>query len=174
MTDAEEAPEVEEIVSDEEEEKVQEGDNDHKGKLNKNEKKARKVMAKLGLKSLTGVNRVVIKKSREIMFVIKDPEVMKSPSSDTYIIFGEAKIEDLTHQAASQAAKQFSSLASQAEKKTVASSDKPSGSTDDSGLSASDIELVMAQANVTREQAIAGLKKNDGDIVNTIMELTVA
>jgi hypothetical protein len=29
------------------------------------------------------------------LFVIAKPEVYKSPASDTYVIFGEAKIEDI-------------------------------------------------------------------------------
>jgi hypothetical protein len=32
----------------------------------------------------------------QILFVINTPDVFKSPASDTYIIFGEAKIEDLS------------------------------------------------------------------------------
>ncbi len=43
----------------------------------------------------------------QILFVITKPDVFKSPASDTYIIFGEAKIEDLSAQAQSQAAEQF-------------------------------------------------------------------
>lgn len=35
----------------------------------------------------------------QILFVINTPDVFKSPASDTYIIFGEAKIEDLSAQA---------------------------------------------------------------------------
>lgn len=42
---------------------------------------------------------------------------------------------------------------------------------DASGVESKDIELVMAQVNCTRAQAVAALKKNDGDIVNAIMEL---
>ena len=38
-------------------------------------------------------------------------------------------------------------------------------------MEAKDIDLVMAQVNCTRAQAVAALKKNDGDIVNAIMEL---
>jgi len=34
-----------------------------------------------------------------------------------------------------------------------------------------DIRLVMSQTGVTREKAIAALRKHDGDIVNAIMEL---
>jgi nascent polypeptide-associated complex subunit alpha len=39
--------------------------------------------------------------------VISKPDVFKSPASDTYIIFGEAKIEDLSAQAQTAAAEQF-------------------------------------------------------------------
>ena len=43
----------------------------------------------------------------QILFVIQKPDVLKSPNSDTYVIFGEAKIEDLSAQASAQAAEQF-------------------------------------------------------------------
>ena len=39
--------------------------------------------------------------------MIQKPDVLKSPNSDTYVIFGEAKIEDLSAQANAQAAEQF-------------------------------------------------------------------
>jgi nascent polypeptide-associated complex subunit alpha len=44
---------------------------------------------------------------------------------------------------------------------------------DDSGLEAKDIELVMAQANVSRKKAVKALKENDNDIVNSIMALSI-
>jgi nascent polypeptide-associated complex subunit alpha len=44
---------------------------------------------------------------------------------------------------------------------------------DDSGLEAKDIELVMAQATVSRKRAVKALKENDNDIVNSIMALSV-
>lgn len=37
----------------------------------------------------------------QILFVIQAPDVFKSPNSDTYVIFGEAKIEDLSAQVGS-------------------------------------------------------------------------
>ena len=40
---------------------------------------------------------------------------------------------------------------------------------DEDGVSATDIDLVMSQTSVTRAQAVAALKKNKGDIVNSIM-----
>jgi len=39
------------------------------------------------------------------LFVISEPEVYKSPAADTYIIFGEAKIEDVTSTLRDAAAK---------------------------------------------------------------------
>jgi len=68
------------------------GDTQGKGKQSRSEKKARKAMSKLGLKSVPGVSRVTIRKSKNILFVINRPDVYKSPASDTYIVFGEAKV----------------------------------------------------------------------------------
>lgn len=63
-----------------------------KAKQSRSEKKARKAMSKLGLKTVAGVKRVTIRKSKNILFVINKPDVFKSPASDTYIVFGEAKV----------------------------------------------------------------------------------
>ena len=52
-------------------------------------------MSKLGLKQIAGVSRVTIRKSKNILFVINRPDVYKSPASDTYIVFGEAKVCEL-------------------------------------------------------------------------------
>ncbi|CAN0557115.1 unnamed protein product, partial [Ectocarpus sp. 8 AP-2014] len=78
-----------------------------KNKQSRGEKKARKIMSKLGLKPVTGVSRVTIRKSKNILFVIQKPDVYKNPASDTYIVFGEAKIEDLSQQAQMEAAQKF-------------------------------------------------------------------
>jgi hypothetical protein len=43
----------------------------------------------------------------QILFVITKPDVFKSPASETYIIFGEAKIEDYNSQAQAAAVEQF-------------------------------------------------------------------
>merc|ERR1712023_414129 len=78
-----------------------------RGKQSRSEKKSRKAMQKLGMKPVPGIMRVTVKKSKSILFVISKPDVFKSPASDTYIIFGEAKIEDLSAQAQTAAAEQF-------------------------------------------------------------------
>ena len=44
---------------------------------------------------------------------------------------------------------------------------------DEAGLEEKDIELVVNQAAVTRAKAVKALKRNNNDIVNAIMDLTM-
>merc|ERR1711957_881479 len=76
-------------------------------KQNRNEKKSRKAMQKLGMRPVQGVLRVTVKKSKNVLFVINKPDVFKSPTADTYVVFGEAKSEDLSSASQAAAAKQF-------------------------------------------------------------------
>ena len=141
---------------------------------NRSEKKARKTIQKLGMRAVTGINRVAIKKSKNILFVISKPDVFKSPSSDTYVIFGEAKIEDLSAQQQAQAAQQFRKPeGSSAPTSAPAAPADDDEEVDETGVEAKDIELVMSQAGTTRSKAVKALKNNDNDIVNAIMELTM-
>lgn len=161
------------------------GDEDSTGsksKQSRGEKKARKIMSKLGLKQVAGVSRVTIRKSKNILFVINKPDVYKNPASDTYIVFGEAKIEDLSQQAQMEAAKSFQNAQAAAPSEMGASGttghapipeEEEDDEIDETGVEAKDIELVMSQANVSRSKAVKALKNNDNDIVNAIMELTM-
>uniref|UniRef100_A0A665TC23 NAC-A/B domain-containing protein n=2 Tax=Echeneis naucrates TaxID=173247 RepID=A0A665TC23_ECHNA len=150
-------------------------------KQSRSEKKARKAMSKLGLKPVHGVTRITIRKSKSILFVISRPDVFKSPASDIYIVFGEAKIEDLSQQAHKAAAEKFkvpvtsSPLAPPVPPSLTIKeeSEEEEEEVDEGGLEQRDIDLVMAQANVSRAKAIRALKHNKNDIVNAIMELTM-
>lgn len=152
-----------------------------KAKQSRGEKKARKIMSKLGLKPVQGVNRVTIRKSKNILFVINNPDVYKNPHSDTYIIFGEAKIEDLSQQAQVAAAEKFkapeaTSAAGEASGATTSVApiaEEDEEEVDETGLNEKDIELVMQNAQVARSKAIRALKDNNMDVVNAIMELTM-
>merc|ERR1712039_891997 len=88
------------------------------GKANRAEKKSRKAMGKLGLKPVPGIVRVTVKKSKNILFVISQPDVHKAPNSDIYIVFGEAKIEDLSAQAQASAAQQFAGDSAKADEES--------------------------------------------------------
>lgn len=162
----------------------------------RNEKKARKSIAKLGLVKIPGITRVTLRRPKNILFVINQPEVYKSPSSNTHIVFGEAKIEDLNSQAQVSAAQQLAAQEAHNHsghdhshdhshdtgkaKATESSDDKKDDDEDDdgeeldaTGLEDKDIELVMTQASVSRNKAIKALKENDNDIVNSIMALSM-
>lgn len=68
-------------------------DHENKGdgkKSSRGEKKFKKAMTKLGMKPVSGINRVTIKKAKSLLLYIDDPEILKNPGSDnSYIIFGK-------------------------------------------------------------------------------------
>merc|ERR1711997_1263596 len=113
----------------------------------------------------------------------------KNPNGDTYVVFGEAKIEDMSQQAQMEAASKFrgddptSAMPTEMGGQGTAAAVKPpipeaddeddDEAVDESGVESKDIELVMSQANVSRKRAVNALKNNDNDIVNAIMELTM-
>merc|ERR1711934_1321003 len=100
-----------------------------KGKQSRSEKKSRKAMQKLGMKPVPGIIRVTVKKSKNTLFVIKEPDVFKTSSDNpkspaTYIVFGKAEIE--------------------------AREGDDDGDEDAGDLDENDIELVVKQAGVTK------------------------
>merc|ERR1712176_330852 len=138
---------------------------------NRNEKKARKAMTKLGMKPVPGILRVTVKKSKNVLFAINKPDVFKSSNAETYVIFGEAKSEDQTGASQAAAAKQFQQQAA-ATPAMPEMEDASGGSdeaVDETGLDPKDIELVTSQAGCSRPKAVQALKDNDGPLVKRIM-----
>merc|ERR1712178_438962 len=154
-----------------------------KGKQSRSEKKSRKAMQKLGMKPVPGIIRVTVKKSKNILFVIKEPDVFKTSSDNpkspaTYVVFGKAEIEDLSAQATSAAVEQFKApgagldaATDDAPKVDIADGDDD-GDEDPGDLDENDIELVVKQAGVSKAKAIKALKQNENDVVNAIMALS--
>lgn len=121
------------------------------------------------------------------MFVVSQPDVYKNSGSDTYIVFGDAKVEDLNSQANSSASQQFKDaeanfLAQQHQAQKLQAEtevdndddDAPEleeivGEVDEQGVESKDIELVMEQAGVSRAEAVKALRNHQNDIVNAIM-----
>ncbi len=130
------------------------------------------MVEKLGLIAVPGVNRVTMKKSKNLLLVIATPDVYKSPTADTYVVFGECKIADTSRQQAPQQnfAAPAAARAPVPQAAAAAEDDEP---VDETGVEAKDIELVMGQAGCSRGAAVKALKANDNDIVNAIMELTM-
>lgn len=175
-----ECPELEEENGDE---TPEEG----RSKLSRNEKKARKVILRHGLKQMPNIVRVIIRKNKHVVFVVPKPDVYKSLASDTYVIFGEAKIEDLSSQAQSAAAQRFTSAmaaAASAQPRTEdagragavadegAKRQDAEEVVDESGVDPRDIDLVVSQVECSRAKAVAALRENNNDIVEAIIQLS--
>ncbi|GMM50852.1 Egd2 protein [Starmerella bacillaris] len=156
----------------------------------KNQKKALKALKGSGIKKVEGINRVIIRKGDGTTFIVADPEVYRTPNG-SYIVLGEPstqedvskQLEALTSQASAAAEADKSpesieaDLAANAEKLKEANAaeeeDIPDDQVDTTGLDADTIAMVQDQGNVSKAKAVAALRANNGDLVNTLMQLTV-
>jgi len=115
-----------------------------------------------------------------MLFVIASPDVYKSPNSETYIVFGEAKIEDMSQQAQLAASSQLggsgggglSSIGKTAKPPADDDEDVPDlepadeGEVDETGVDPKDIDLVVQQVGCSRGKAVRALKESGGDLIN--------
>jgi nascent polypeptide-associated complex subunit alpha len=147
----------------------------------RSERKARKALLTLGLKKVPNITRVTLRRPKNILFVLASPDVYKSSNSDCYIVFGEAKIEDMNSQAQQQAAQSVGAV-SGLENSGIGGEgddddddDMPDleapeeGPVDETGVDPKEVELVMAQVNCSRAKAVRVLKESGGDLINAIM-----
>ncbi|KTW27433.1 hypothetical protein T552_02411 [Pneumocystis carinii B80] len=147
------------------------------------EAKARKQILKHGLKQVPGVVRVTLSRPKNILILICNPDVYKHPNSNTYIVFGQVKVEDISSQEQLNAAQQLADSTIQNTKESIVSCTAANiketpyieevVDLDETGLQPKDIELVMDQTKVSRPRAIKALKENNGDIVNAIMSIAI-
>lgn len=150
--------------------------------VSKQEKKALKHLKGTGIKPVTNISRVVLRKRGGVTLVIDQPSVYRTPNN-AFIVFGEPRVQeqDIAKQLAALtgkdgAASTQTSESIQADLEAAASSkpvdDDDGGDDDGEGLDAETIKIIMDQANCSRAKAIKALRKNNSDIVNAIMELT--
>lgn len=145
-------------------------------KQSRAERKTKKAMMKLGLTTVEGINRVVLRKDKTLLFVVPNPEVFRK--GDTWVVLGEARVEDPNQRAREMAAKKMAEqqavkTPAKAVPTTISEEEEEGDNVPADGVEEKDIELVMQQAGCTRAKAIAALKTNGNDIVNAIMELTI-
>ena len=146
------------------------------GKTSRGDKKTRKLVQKLGLTPIPDTVRRVVMKQSDRLIAFDQPDVYHL--GNTYVVFGDAKVEDL-NQAMKEAhsASQFRSAPpnpqSTGTDETDANKETEGEDENNEEYPAKDIEMCMSQANCSREKAIETLKKNNGDVVNSIMELSV-
>ena len=167
-------------------------DDDHSshddGELNpakkgsKGEKKFKKAMEKMGLKSVSGINRVTIKKGKAFVISIDDPDVWKSPGNESaYIIFGKPNLDGM--QGGQNEMSQFTNPINpegqenkpeNVEAASEAKTEEQPATEDlsEEGLSPDNIKMVMEYAKCSKAEAIRALRETNDDSVNAIMKLT--
>merc|ERR1712050_364227 len=91
---------VEEIGKDaqsgsDKEEEMPELENQEGPKLNRGEKKCRKALMKLGMKQFSGITRVTMRSRDGGIFVINEPEVLRSTDGDgnSFVCFGQIEVD---------------------------------------------------------------------------------
>jgi nascent polypeptide-associated complex subunit alpha len=126
-------------------------------------------MMKLGLEQLDDVQRVTLKNNRRITFVINNPDVFKSPQAETYVIFGEAKAEDMAAQAAAaMQAFKAEAPAAGAEATEAAEAAAPAADAeeeedvDESGIEAKDIRACHDASERVPRQGCQGVEGEPG------------
>jgi len=169
--------------------------NNQPKKQSRSEKKAKKAILKLGLKSVPNCFRVTIKKGNDLLFVISEPEVYRNSGDNTYVIFGEAKIDEIGKKDWEGMADQFADEGGITDMGDFGEPDddvppplveEPKTNVDNKtttttpaaeeriefGVPSKYIDLVLEQLkSVPREVAANALKETSNDIVSAILKL---
>jgi nascent polypeptide-associated complex subunit alpha len=151
-------------------------------KQNKGERKVRKAITKLGMVQIPGVNRVTVRQKDAYIFVVKDPEVFKgADGGNTFIIFGELTFEEpdkniskenLTklQQTAGEEVKKEATA--QKEEQKVEVVEDTNEVVSEVGIDPEHITMLTDQfKDVPRNKILKVLKKNNNDIVQSILDL---
>ncbi|KZV41652.1 nascent polypeptide-associated complex subunit alpha-like protein 2 [Dorcoceras hygrometricum] len=139
-------------------------------------------MLKLGMKPVTGVSRVTIRRTKNPTGVVFHLETrcIQDPEFRDLCHFRRVKDRGFELSIA-QAAQQFRmpDMGSVMAKSGMGAAtaghvhvDDEEEEVDETGVEARVIDLVMTQAGVSRAKAVKALKTHDGEIVSAIMELT--
>merc|ERR1712159_740243 len=144
-------------------------------KASRGEKKFKKSLTKMGMKQVTGINRVTLKTNKNFVLYIEDPDILKSPEN-SYVIFGEAKFLDFTNNLAGEKAQNLAKKTDEAQIKEtkqevetkVVEEDGEEETEEASDLPEESITQLMEYSGCSRAKAIKYLKKTNGDIVEAI------
>ncbi len=200
-------PVIEEIHDKEEVEKKEEEDEEldsddeagDKGgeeggkKLTRSEKKVKKAFLKIGMKPLSGITRVTLKRRDKIVFYVDTPEILKSGTSEnSYVILGELKMLDQgagpggaggfkpdvheTHAHAGHDHSAHGPVKEEGEKEEPKAEKvdviEDEANIDTEGLNPDNIEMVMQHSSCTKAQAVRALREANGDLVTAVMKVS--
>ena len=148
---------------------------------------------KLGMKQFAGITRVTLRKRDGYIFVINEPEVLKSAEGgNSFVCFGEIKVDDPQQRLQQHEAKKFAESqvaaagAATAEADTGKVEEKPAKkgkkgkkkeedegeAANEEGITPGHINMVMEHTGCTRNEAIGALRESGDDMINAVMKLT--
>nr|UXY88153.1 nascent polypeptide-associated complex subunit alpha-like protein 1 [Cryptomonas curvata] len=58
------------------------------------EKRIQKALESFSYQKIIGINKISFNKTKNTIFIINNPDIFKSSVNNSYLIFGEAKIEN--------------------------------------------------------------------------------
>merc|ERR1712045_435952 len=174
------------------EEEMPELENQEGPKLNRGEKKCRKALMKLGMKQFAGITRVTLRKRDGYIFVINEPEVLKSAEGgNSFVCFGEIKVDDPQQRLQAHEAQKFAEhqaahaagTAHQDEHEQTKVEEKPAKkgkkkeedegeAANEEGITPGHINMVMEHTGCTRNAAIEALRESGDDMINAVTKLT--
>jgi len=135
------------------------------------------------MKQFAGVTRVTLRKRDGLIFVVNDPEVLRSDGDGkSFAVFGELKLEDPNTRLQQAEAKKFAEsqlAAAQAQAAAKAAAPKKEEGKageetplSEEGLTKGHIDMVMEHTSCARNDAIRALRETNDDMINAVMKLT--
>merc|ERR1712127_1141393 len=157
-----------------EEDDMPELENQDGSTLNRGEKKCRKALIKIGMKQYNGVTRVTLRRRDGLIFVVNDPEVLRSDGDGkSFAVFGELKMEDPNTRMQQAEAKKFEDKSAvQAQASAAPKKADSDEKVDESGITSQHIDLVMDHTSCTRAEAVRALREKNDDMIQAVMSLT--
>ena len=144
-----------------------------------------KSLLKLGMKRVDGVTRVTLKKRDGMVFIVDDPQVLRSADNEnSFAVVGELKFDDPRAREQQATAAKYAEaqkiVAEQMAKAKAAESAKggDAAAKDDGpalseeGITSQHINMVMEHTSCTRNEAIKALHESNDDMIQAVMNLT--
>nr|CAG4708753.1 unnamed protein product [Naegleria fowleri] len=143
----------------------------------KAEKKNKKAILKAGLKEYAGVKQVTIRSAQRLTLTIDDPEVYISDNGNgtaTFVVFGKFNMEDPTQQRGAQAMQDLLKSKPEEEEEEMPPMEPVEETPEElpENVTESDVQMVVDQTGLTRNQAIRRIKEKGGDIIEAITSVT--
>ena len=137
------------------------------------------------MKQVDGITRVTLRKRDGMIFVVNDPQVLRSENNgNSFAVLGELSFDDPSKRMQAAESQKYveaqrqAMMQAQTEKYLASGQAKAEPKKDDGeplseeGITAGHINIVMDHTNCSRNEAIQALRDNKDDMISAVMALT--